>query len=134
MKKSFSILAMAIAMVLMAAVAMAETVDIGMGSMDRAEFETLRQMVSGDFQPSDRMTVEKSSQLRIAEFNQADVEEIREAMSTGIQGQPAPAFASDDTLVDIGTGSMATSDFCDLNKLVASNGTTQKTGFNFICP
>lgn len=134
MKKSFSILAVAVATVMMAAVGMAETVDIGLGSMDRAEFETLRQMVSGDFQPSDRMTVEKPSQRWIAEFNQADVDEIREAMSTGIHRQPAPAFASGDNLVDIGTGSMATSDFCDLNKLVASNGTTQKTGFNFICP
>ena len=134
MKKSFSIMAVAMAMVMMAAVAMAETVDIGLGNMDRAEFETLRQMVSGDFQPPDRVSVEQPRQLRFAEFNQADVDGIREAMSIDTRRQPVSAFASDDNLVDIGTGSMATSDFCDLNKLVASNGTTQKTGFNFICP
>ena len=132
MKKLFSV--MAAAMVMMAAVAMAETVDIGLGSMDQAEFETLRQMVSGDVPPSDRISAEKPGQRRIAEFNQADVDEIQEAMSTGIHRQPESTVASDDNLVDIGTGSMATSDFCDLNKLVARTGTTQKSGFTFICP
>jgi hypothetical protein len=132
MKKSFYIMAVAMAMVMTAAVAMAETVDIGLGSMDRSEFEALKQTVGGDFQPPARVSAEQPGQLRVAEFNQADVDEIREAMSTDTRRQSA--FASDDNLVDIGTGSMATSDFCDLNKLVASNGTTQKAGFNFICP
>lgn len=134
MKKSFYIMAVAMAMVMTAAVSMAETVDIGLGSMDRSEFEVLKQTVGGDFQSPARVSVEQPGQLRVAEFNQADVDEIREAMSTDTRRQSPSAFASGDNLVDIGTGSMATSDFCDLNKLVASNGTTQKAGFNFICP
>jgi hypothetical protein len=134
MKKSFYIMAVTMAMVMVAAVAMAETVDIGLGSMDRAEFESLKQMIGGDLQPTARVSAEQTGQLRFAEFNQADVDEIREAMSTATRRQPASAFASDDNLVDIGTGSMATGDFCDLNKLVASNGTTRTAGFRFICP
>jgi hypothetical protein len=134
MKKSFFILAVAITMAMTASVAMAETVDIGLGSMDQSEFKALKQMIGGDFQPSPRVSAEKPRQRRIAEFNQADVDEIRVAMSTDIHSQPASAFASDDNLVDIGTGSMATSEFCDLNKLVASSGTNRPTGFNFICP
>jgi 2-oxo-4-hydroxy-4-carboxy--5-ureidoimidazoline (OHCU) decarboxylase len=41
------------------------------------------------------------------------------------------AAASQGDLVDVGLGSMTTVEFCDLNKLVASN--TDTWGFEFIC-
>ena len=134
MKKSFTIMAVAMAMAMMATVAMAGTVDIGLGSMDRTEFETLRQMVSGDFEASSRVSAEKPSQRQVAEFNEADVEEIRLAMTKTNTEPTATAFASGDKMVDIGTGSMATGEFCDLSKLVASNSNNQNSGFAFICP
>ncbi|BBO70698.1 hypothetical protein DSCA_46280 [Desulfosarcina alkanivorans] len=121
-------------MVMTAAVAMAGTVDIGLGRMDQSEFDTLRQMVNGTFQPTARAATEKPRQTRIAEFDQDVVDAIRQAMvNTGDQG-PATAYASEGRMVDIGTGSMATSEFCDLNKLVASNSANRSGGFNFICP
>lgn len=134
MRKSYFIAAITMAMVVMAAVAVAETVDIGLGSMDKAEFDTLRQMVNGEFQPGTRLSTEKPLQTRVAEFYQADVEAIRLAMVNTSDRGPATAFTSGDQLVDIGTGSMATNEFCDLNKLVASNSTNLTSGFNFICP
>jgi hypothetical protein len=37
--------------------------------------------------------------------------------------------------VDIGLGSMSSGEFCDLNKLVASNtGGRTAAGFQFVCP
>ena len=134
MKKSFYIVTITMATVLMAGIAMADSVDIGLGRMDRAEFETLRQMVSGNFQPSVSGSPQIAADTRVAEFNQRDVDAIRQVMVAGNIQQEDTASASIDGLVDIGTGSMATSEFCDLNKLVASNTTSQTGGFAFICP
>ena len=69
----------------------------------------------------------------MAEFEPGVVEDIRRAMTSGSVQGSALASASENKLVDIGLGSMATTEFCDLNKLVASN-TTQNGGFEFICP
>lgn len=134
MRKSFYIAAITMAMVMLAGVSLAESVDIGLGRMDRAEFETLRQVVSGDFQPSASVSTERPPEIRVAEFNQSDVDAIRLAMVTSNTEQLATASESTDGMVDIGTGSMATSEFCDLNKMVASNNTNQDSGFAYICP
>ena len=134
MKKSFFIMAMTMATVMMATVAMAETVDIGLGRMDQAEFETLRQMVNGEFQLSERSSDKKIRPARIAEFDQSVVDDIRQAMLNTTDRRPETDFASQDRMVEIGTGSMATSEFCDLNKLVASNSASGTGGFTFICP
>ncbi|MFO7716304.1 hypothetical protein [Desulfosarcina sp.] len=102
--------------------------------MDRAEFDALRQMVSGDYQPSYSATTPAPTENRVAEFNQSDVDAIRLAMNADNSGPGATSTESGKGMVDIGTGSMATSEFCDLNKLVASNTTGLESGFTFICP
>lgn len=135
MIKSFKIMAMVMATMMTAGVAMAGSVDIGMGRMEQAEFESLRQMVSGTYQPSDSVTTEIRQDVRVAEFNQKDVDDIRQAMATGNIQRDATESIASNGMVDIGTGAMATNEFCDLNKLVASNTATRTdSGFAFICP
>jgi hypothetical protein len=132
MKKFTYIAAVTMATIVMAAVAMAGSVDIGLGRMDQAEFDSLRQMVSGDYQQSTSVSTIKPQDTRVAEFNQADVDAIRQTMAAGSVQQDATESAANNGMVDIGTGSMATSEFCNLNNLVASNNTNN--GFTFICP
>ena len=135
MIKSFKIMAVMTATMMMAGVALAGGVDIGMGRMDQAEFETLRQMVSGSYQSSDSVTTKVRQNIRVAEFNQTDVDEIRQVMASGGVQRDATESVSNNGTVDIGTGAMATNEFCDLNKLVASNTVTKtNSGFAFICP
>ena len=135
MKKSLNIMAVLMATMMMAGAAFAGSVDIGLGRMDQAEFETLKQMVSGDYQPSDSVTTEIQRDVRVAEFNQADVDDIRQVMVAGGIQRDATESIANNGMVDIGTGAMATNEFCDLNKLVASNTVTgPNSGFNFICP
>ena len=135
MKKSFSIMALTVALTLMTGMAMADSVDIGLGQMDRAEFEALRQMVAGEFQPSDSVTTKVSAdESYVAEFSQRDVESIRQAMTRGGDTTTSLAAAPSGSQVDIGLGSMSTSEFCDLNKLVASNTAGHNGGFTYICP
>ncbi len=135
MIKSLNIMAVMMATMMMAGVAMAGSVDVGLGRMDQAEFETLRQMVSGNYQSSDSVTTEVRQNIRVAEFNQTDVDEIRQVMASGDVQRDAIESIANNGMVDIGTGAMATGEFCDLNKLVASN-TVNNTdrGFAFICP
>ena len=136
MRNSFLIAAMAIAVAMFTGITTAESVDIGTGQMDRGEFEALKRMVSGD-QPSiaDR-TREKTAGAYVAEFNWSDVQDIRQAMmKTSRNSHNSMAAVSETDPVDIGLGSMSTGEFCDLNKLVASNtGGQAAAGFRFICP
>lgn len=134
MKRSFYLAAVTMATMMLAGVAMAGSVDIGLGRMDQAEFETLRQMVSGNYQASDAVSTKRPQSTRVAEFNQADVDDIRQAMAAGSLDRDATQSASKEGMVDIGTGTMATGEFCDLNKLVASKSTGPDSGFAFICP
>lgn len=130
MKHINSVMAMMMAMAMMAGVATADSVDIGLGRMDRAEFDALKQMVAGNYQPTDATPTERPSQIRVAEFDLSVVDEIRQGMSSSA-GQQNVAAASQDGMVDVGLGSMTTNEFCDLNRLVASN--TETWGFEFIC-
>ena len=127
-------MAVIVATMMIAGVAMAGSVDIGLGRMDQAAFETLRQMVSGTYQPSDSVSTEIRQDIHVAEFNQADVDDIRQAMETGdVQRDATQSIANG--MVDIGTGEMATNEFCDLNKLVASNTVTNtNSGLSYLCP
>ena len=135
MIKSLNIMAAVMATVMMAGVAMAGSVDIGLGTMNQAEFDTLRQMVNGSYQPSDSITTEIRQNIHVAEFNQTDVDDIRQAMAAGSIQRDATESAANSGMVDIGTGAMATGEFCDLNKLVATNTVTgPNSGFDFICP
>jgi hypothetical protein len=128
-------MAVMMATMMMAGAAMAGSVDIGMGRMDQAEFDRLRQMVSGDYRPSDSVTTPVRQDIRVAEFNQADVDDIRQAMAQGGVQRDVTESVASNGMVDIGTGAMATSEFCDLNKLVASNtAANPNSGFQFICP
>jgi hypothetical protein len=73
-------------------------------------------------------------EVRVAEFNWTDVQAIRQVMAAStVEQNNKPVLTTIDT-VDIGTGSMSTSEFCDLNKLVANNSANLNAGFNFICP
>ena len=135
MIKSLNIMAAVMATMMVAGVAMAGSVDIGLGRMDQAEFDTLRQMVNGSYQPSDSVTTEIRQNIHVAEFNQTDVDDIRQAMAAGSVQRDATESAANNGMVDIGTGAMATGEFCDLNKLVATNTVTgPNSGFDFICP
>jgi len=135
MIKSLNIMAAVMATMMMAGVAMAGSVDIGLGRMDQAEFDTLRQMVNGNYQPSDSVTTEIRQNIHVAEFNQTDVDDIRQAMAAGSIQRDVTESAANNGMVDIGTGAMATGEFCDLNKLVATNTVTgPNSGFDFICP
>jgi hypothetical protein len=122
---------------MLAGVATANSVDIGLGQMDRAEFETLKRMVSGDqaFSANSAREQEKVAVKNVAEFNWNDVQDIRQAMTADETPRNATAAASDTGPVDIGLGTMSSNEFCDLNKLVASNtGGQAAAGFQFICP
>ncbi len=136
MKRAFTIMAMVMMAVMMTAVfaTAADSVDIGMGRMDRSEFNALQQMVRGDFRPTQSVTTEIPQVTHVAEFNVRDVESIRQAMVGNRDQEMVATSASPNKLVDIGLGSMSTNEFCDLNKLVASNTTQQNEGFEFICP
>ena len=135
MKYSTIIATMAIAMTMLAGIATAESVDIGMGQMDRGEFETLKRMVSGDQPFTADRTQEKDTGVYVAEFDWSDVQDIRQAMNTSKSTHNSMAAVSDTGSVDIGLGAMSTDEFCDLNELVASNtGNQSAAGFRFICP
>ena len=133
MNKTSYIMIMAMAVMAWTGPTFAEPVDIGLGEMDRAEFNILRDMVNGDYQPSKEVKQAKTPEVFVAEFNWRDVEAIRETMSRGFS-QEQSTVASSGTQVDIGLGSMETNEFCDLNKLVASNSNYSNQGFGFICP
>lgn len=122
----------AMAMVLAAGMALAEPVDIGLGTMNHGEFETLKAMVSGRYK-STGSTTPRSPDIHVAEFNQHDIDAIRRAMTTPAAGVSEKSVTQD-KMVDIGTGVMASSEFCDLNKLVAKNSAARDSGFTFICP
>jgi 2-oxo-4-hydroxy-4-carboxy--5-ureidoimidazoline (OHCU) decarboxylase len=124
-------MAMVIAVTMMAGIAMADSVDIGLGRMDRAEFEALKQMVAGNYQSNESNRTGSTETIRVAEFELNVVEEIRQGMAVSSAVRQDIAAASQDNMVDVGLGSMSTSEFCDLNKLVASN--TETWGFEFIC-
>ncbi len=127
-------IAVMVASIMLASVAMAGSVDIGLGRMDQAEFDTLKRMVSGEYRAFDRVPTARPQSTRVAEFNQADLDEIRQVMAAGDIQQNAPESSANDAMVDIGTGEMAAGDFCDLNKLVASNHANSPSGFRFLCP
>jgi len=135
MKYSIIFATMAIAVTMLAGIATAEPVDIGMGQMDRGEFEALKRMVSGDQPFTADRAQEKDAGVYVAEFNWSDVQDIRQAMNTSNSSRNSMAAVSGNGPVDIGLGAMSTSEFCDLNKLVASNSAGQNpAGFQFICP
>ncbi|HSO20175.1 MAG TPA: hypothetical protein VLT88_11980 [Desulfosarcina sp.] len=135
MKRRYMTMAILVVTMMMAGYAAAsDSVDIGMGRMDRAEFEVLQQMVRGDYRPTAPVTTNIPQTIHVAEFDLRDVESIRQAMITDRDEAMTAAAESEQPMVDIGLGSMSTNEFCDLNKLVASNTTARNEGFDFICP
>ena len=115
-------------------ISMANTVNIGLGHMDQAEFDALRQMVSGEHQPTHAAVRKKAVDVHVAEFNWSDVEDLRQATAFGSGDHDKTMAASTGQLVDIGTGTMPTSEFCGLNNLMASNSGNRNHGFGFVCP
>ena len=133
MKNSFHIAILAIALLMVAGIASAESVNIGLGAMDRTEFETLRQMVNGEQSFSMAIQKERPADTYVGEFNWKEVEGFRQSMAFG-GNHRNETFATSNGQVDIGLGTMSTNEFCDLNKLVASNSGNAKHGFGFVCP
>jgi hypothetical protein len=131
-KKQYLLTAVVMVMAMTASVAVAGMVDIGLGTMDQAEFQVLQQMVNGSYQPSASPSTPVVEKHYVAEFDQRNVEAIRQAM-TATPGEMTDSVATN-TMVDIGLGTMTTGEFCDLNKLVATNQATPSTGFTYICP
>jgi hypothetical protein len=137
MKHTFRIAVMAIAVAMLSGIATADSVDIGLGQMDRAEFETLKQMVSGGqpFSANSAREQEGVAVKNVAEFDSSVLQDIRQAMTADETPHNATVAVSDAGPVDIGLGTMNTNEFCDLNKLVASNtGGQAAAGFQFLCP
>ena len=132
MKKLFHMTILAMAVLMGTGVAMAGSVDIGVGEMDQAEFESMRQMIGGEPAQSQVITNEKPEAVYVGELKWSDVEDIRQAMAFGDNSRNEAAAASSGP-VDIGLGAMSNNEFCDLNKLVASNNNSRQ-GFDFICP
>jgi len=134
MKRTYIIMVTMVVALMLANVAWAESVNIGMGAMDRTEFDQLKQMVSGHYRaPSTSVSTPIVEDTRVAEFNYRDVEAIRYAMDRKTVEQNMTASASTG-MVDIGTGAMSTSEFCNLNNLVASNQISPTGGFSYLCP
>jgi len=133
MKKSFYTTIVAMALLMAAGIASADSVDIGLGQMDRAEFESLRQIMSGEHRSSVAVKKDKPADIYVGELNWKDVEAIRHSMAFGGSGRSETAVASSGQ-VNIGLGAMPTTEFCDLNKLVASNNVNSTQGFGFVCP
>jgi hypothetical protein len=134
MKKIYRATAVTAVIMLAAAVATAGGVNIGLGRMDRSDFTALQQMVAGHYRPAVSVSTPIPVPLRVAEFNQNMVDAIRQAMATGSSRTVATASSSKTTMVDIGTGSMQTMEFCDLDKMVARNTILPVNGFEYICP
>jgi hypothetical protein len=133
MKKAYCIAVLTIIMMITAGVAMAGSVNIGLGRMDQADFEALQQMVKGYYHPSASVSTPIPETSQVAEFNRTLVDAIRQAMATP---EPAPittASKPKNTMVEIGTGSMQTNEFCDLDKRVARNTIGTKAGFAYLC-
>jgi hypothetical protein len=123
-----------VAALMLTGVAWAESVNIGMGTMDRAEFDQLKQMVNGHYHAATAsVSTPVVDESRVAEFNVREVEAIRHAMHARPAEHNMIASASTG-MVDIGTGTMSTSEFCNLNNLVASNQITPTGGFSYLCP
>lgn len=135
MKKSFNIVAItaAVAMVLAAGVVVAGDVDIGMGRMDRSEFEALKGVMGGEFNAFSSGSPVPASANRVAEFNQSDVDAIGQVMASTFSEWNVAVSESKSQTVDIGTGSMSTGEFCGLSKLVASNRVNPSEGYASIC-
>jgi hypothetical protein len=134
MNIKYSMMATVMAVLLVAGTAAAGSVSIGLGEMDRAEFEQLKQMVNGQYQaPSATVSTPMTNDIRVAEFNGRDVDAIRRAMETDPAEQAMTASASHG-MVDIGTGAMSTREFCNLNNLVASQNVISNSGFEYLCP
>ena len=81
MKNSFHIAILAIALLMVAGIASAESVNIGLGAMDRTEFETLRQMVNGEQPFSLAINKTKPADTYVGEFNWEEVEGFRQSMA-----------------------------------------------------
>jgi len=88
------------------------------GRMNQAEFDTLRQMVNGSYQPSDSVTTEIRQNIHVAGFNQTDVDDSRQAMAAGSIQRDATESVANNGMVDIGTGEMPMDDFIALKNMV----------------
>jgi hypothetical protein len=135
MKKSFNIMAITVAaaLMVMAGVGGAEMVDIGMGSMDRSEFEALKGVMGGGFQAFSAGSTAPTAADRVAEFSRSDVDAIGQVMAATFSTWNVAVSESKSQTVDIGTGSMSTGEFCGLSKLVASNRVNPSEGYASIC-
>ena len=135
MKKSFYIVAITavVAMVLAAGVVVAGDVDIGMGRMDRSEFETLKGVMGGGFQAFSAGSTAPVAADRVAEFSRSDVDAIAQVMAAGPSAKNTAVAEFKSPTVDIGTGSMSAGEFCGLSKLVASNRVNPSEGYASIC-
>ena len=135
MKTYLYMIIMAAVMAAFASVSMADSVNIGLGSMDRAEWNALKQVMHGDRQVSTSVSISSDGdRIRVGEFSQSEVDAFRQAMTADASTINTTSVSVRSDMVDIGTGSMQTDEFCNLNKLVANNGRGAASGFAFICP
>ena len=135
MKTYMHIVAMAAVVAMTAGISMAGSVNVGLGSMDQTEWDRLTQIMrNGDQAPTSMSPPPERDRIRVGEFSQSEVDAFRRAMVADTPINRTASANGRPDKVDIGTGSMETAEFCDLNKLVASNGRGSASGFAFICP
>ena len=102
---------------------MAEMVNIGLGQMERSEFQTLKAMVQGQ-QPDKTVATRPPVRVErygLVEMSSADFQDLKNKM-----GRPAVALtdtpsAKSIRMVDIGTGRMPIEEFNALKRMVAGD-------------
>ena len=114
-------------MVLMAAGNVAaDMVDVGMGQMERSEFESLKAMVQGQpvgGVPAIATSRVRSEQYGLIEMAPAAFEALRNKVA-GIENvqAPYPTARAAIQMVDIGTGEMPADEFAALKRMVKDSG------------
>ena len=105
--------------------ALAETVDIGMGQMDRSEFLALKKMVQEGrtaVTPEITTPLVQVERYGPVEMSRADYDALRNTVA-GIGGAEMPASIVTPSVrtVNIGTGAMPMDEFLALKRMVAQN-------------
>ena len=125
MKKMTTVMAIMVMVMMAAGNVAAEMVDIGMGQMDRSEFEALKAKVQG--QPVQATPVVSTVRVHtenygLVEMTPADFEALRNKVA-GIEDDQAPYHTASvaTPMVDIGTGEMSADDFAALKRMVKSS-------------
>ena len=138
MKKMTIALAIMVMVMMAAGNVAADMVDIGMGRMERSEFEALKAMVQGQ-SAGKAATISTrrvpTEQYGLIEMAPAEFEALRNKVA-GIEVERAPYHTASAAprMVDIGTGEMPADDFAALKRMVKESERIVFDGFVALHP